>query len=289
MQAHNLAGLYDLAVLDWTAVTDRLDRGFTQAPGTGGPNRHSSWLTTLDADGAPHTTGIGSAWLDGTFWFETGQGTRKGRNLARDPRCTLALAVDEFDLVVSFNALHWVPEQELALASIRASLAPTGELLGRFVSRGDRTAIEDVIEEIRQRPRWAGYFRDFRKPYAHFRPEDYRDLATGAGLEVVRLHVNDKAWDFETRAAFTAFANATFVEWTRFLPEAESPAFVADVLDRYPSAAGRQGTGKYRNQQGQRCNSSHGIYPERCAIVSSHRAPGKSFDRSIFTWRETLE
>jgi hypothetical protein len=104
MQAHNLAQLYDLEVLDWTAVTERLDRGFTQAPGTGGPDRHSSWLTTLDADGAPHTTGIGSAWLDGTFWFETGQGTRKGRNLARDPRCTLALALDEFDLVVSGRA-----------------------------------------------------------------------------------------------------------------------------------------------------------------------------------------
>jgi hypothetical protein len=104
MHARNLAELYDLDVLDWTAVTDRLDAGFPQAPGTGGPDRHSSWLTTLDADGAPHTTGIGSAWLDGTFWFETGKDTRKGRNLARDPRCTLALAVDAFDLVVSGRA-----------------------------------------------------------------------------------------------------------------------------------------------------------------------------------------
>src|SRR5436190_13777 len=29
---------------------------------------------------------------------------------------------NEFDLLVSFNALHWVPEQEAALASIRAAL-----------------------------------------------------------------------------------------------------------------------------------------------------------------------
>src|SRR5271165_6529514 len=32
----------------------------------------------------------------------------------------------EFDLVVSFNALHWVPEQELALRSIRSALKPEG-------------------------------------------------------------------------------------------------------------------------------------------------------------------
>ena len=43
-------------------------------------------------------------WLDGTFWFETGETTRKGRNLARDPRCTLSLASDEFDLVVEGEA-----------------------------------------------------------------------------------------------------------------------------------------------------------------------------------------
>ena len=104
METHNLATLYDLPALDWESVTARLDRGITQAPGTGGPRRHSCWLTTLAPDGAPHTTGIGAAWLDGTWWFETGRTTRKGRNLARDPRCTLAVAVEEFDLAVDGTA-----------------------------------------------------------------------------------------------------------------------------------------------------------------------------------------
>jgi hypothetical protein len=43
-------------------------------------------------------------WHDGAFWFETGKTTRKGRNLARDPRCTLTLALREFDLVVDGQA-----------------------------------------------------------------------------------------------------------------------------------------------------------------------------------------
>jgi Pyridoxamine 5'-phosphate oxidase len=34
----------------------------------------------------------------------TGEATRKGRNLARDPRCTLSLASQEFDLVVDGEA-----------------------------------------------------------------------------------------------------------------------------------------------------------------------------------------
>jgi PPOX class probable F420-dependent enzyme len=75
-----------------------------QAPGAGGPGRHTCWLTTLNPDGSPHVNGVGGLWADGAFWFETGQATRKGRNLARDPRCALCLSVEEFDLVVEGDA-----------------------------------------------------------------------------------------------------------------------------------------------------------------------------------------
>jgi hypothetical protein len=40
MDAKNLATLYDLPTLDWAPISARLDQGLTQAPGTGGPNRH---------------------------------------------------------------------------------------------------------------------------------------------------------------------------------------------------------------------------------------------------------
>jgi hypothetical protein len=42
--------------------------------------------------------------VEHTFWFETGRRSRKGRNLARDPRCAPAVAVKEFDLVVEGEA-----------------------------------------------------------------------------------------------------------------------------------------------------------------------------------------
>jgi PPOX class probable F420-dependent enzyme len=104
MDAKNLADLYDLPLLDWNRIEARLERGVTMAPGTGGPDRHTCWLATIDGDGSPHVTGIGALWLDGAFWFETGDTSRKGRNLARDPRCTLSLSTHEFDLVVEGTA-----------------------------------------------------------------------------------------------------------------------------------------------------------------------------------------
>jgi len=100
MEAKNLADLYGLPPIDWADVEHRLARGVSQAPHTGGPDRHTCWLATINRDGTPHVTGVGALWFDGAFWFETGDQTRKGKNLARDTRCTLSVATHEFDLVV---------------------------------------------------------------------------------------------------------------------------------------------------------------------------------------------
>src|SRR5262249_29885282 len=70
----------------------------------------------------------------------------------------------EFDRVISFNALHWVLEQDAALRTIRTALVDAGRAMLRFVPEGRRTCLEDVIEEVRHSPRWAGHFTGFQKP-----------------------------------------------------------------------------------------------------------------------------
>jgi trans-aconitate methyltransferase len=144
---------------------------------------------------------------------------------------------DEFDWVISFNALHWVPDQVAALRSMRNALVDNGQALLRFVPQGRRRSLEDVIEEVRSSARWAGYFTNFQKPYIQFSPAEYRNLAGLNRFRVVRMDLEDRAWDFHTREEFVAFARATFVEWTRNLPENEWPAFISEVLDHYRTVA----------------------------------------------------
>jgi nitroimidazol reductase NimA-like FMN-containing flavoprotein (pyridoxamine 5'-phosphate oxidase superfamily) len=93
----------DVPGVEWDAVTAGLD-GLTQAPDTGGPNRYTTWLTTINGDGSPHVTAVGAVWIDGTFWFQTGDRTRKARNLGRDPRCAIAVSTHGFDLVIEGTA-----------------------------------------------------------------------------------------------------------------------------------------------------------------------------------------
>jgi trans-aconitate 2-methyltransferase len=143
----------------------------------------------------------------------------------------------EFDLVVSFNALHWIPDQALPLDAIRAAMRPHGRAQLRLVPKGERKSLEDVIDETRRSSRWSGYFASFHDPYLHLTAEAYGELAEQHGLKVLAIHTEAKAWDFQSRAAFVAFGSVTFVEWTQYLPEEMRLDFVTDVLDRYQHVA----------------------------------------------------
>lgn len=144
---------------------------------------------------------------------------------------------EQFDLVVSFNALHWVHEQEDVLRGIHAALKPGGHALLRFVPREKGSCIEYILEEVRSRSRWAGYFADFRPPFAHFTPVQYWEMAEKCGLEVDRIEVDIGKWDFKTREGLLAFCAGTFVAWTRQVPKEERPEFLADVVDHYRASS----------------------------------------------------
>lgn len=99
----NLDG-YNAAPIPWEKVRDHLDSGITQAPDTGGPNRHTTWLATVDRDGAPHVVPVGAFWDNGSFYFTSGPGTRKSKNLATTPECVMSVATEPFDITVEGRA-----------------------------------------------------------------------------------------------------------------------------------------------------------------------------------------
>jgi hypothetical protein len=47
---------------------------------------------------------VGALWVDDAFYFSSGPGTRKSRNLAADPHCVLTVATHAFDVVVEGTA-----------------------------------------------------------------------------------------------------------------------------------------------------------------------------------------
>jgi hypothetical protein len=102
MDTINLGEADGLPPVDWAGIAEKLDAGSAPAPDA--HNARTTWLTTVNRDGSPHVTAVGAIWLDGTFWFQTGASTRKGRNVERDPRCSIAVSIRDADVVIEGHA-----------------------------------------------------------------------------------------------------------------------------------------------------------------------------------------
>lgn len=65
-------------LLSWEWAVERLTKS------------HDYWLATTWPDGRPHQSPVWGAWMDGAVWFSCGPNSRKARNIAANPRCSIA-------------------------------------------------------------------------------------------------------------------------------------------------------------------------------------------------------
>jgi trans-aconitate 2-methyltransferase len=141
--------------------------------------------------------------------------------------------IEAFDLVVSFNALHWVPDQATALRGIVVALRQSGRAVLRLVVKGERVSLEAVAEQVRCQSRWRLYFDRFTDPYLRLTAAQYAELAEREGLHVLSQQTRLVSWNFGSDEAFFGFCKAGFGAWTRCLPSDMHDEFVHDVMRAY--------------------------------------------------------
>lgn len=112
MKSINLGADDGLPPVEWSTVLETLQSG--AAPEPDAHNARTTWLCTANEDGSPHVTAVGALWVEGAFWFQSGATTRKARNVARDPRCSVATSLRGVDVVVDGDARRVTEPGELA-------------------------------------------------------------------------------------------------------------------------------------------------------------------------------
>lgn len=66
-------------LLPWSYLTERMAAA------------HNYWVATTRPDGSPHAAPVWGLWHADAFYFSSGPGSRKGRNLAANPRAVVHL------------------------------------------------------------------------------------------------------------------------------------------------------------------------------------------------------
>jgi pyridoxamine 5'-phosphate oxidase-like protein len=62
------------------------------------------FVATVRPDGRPHSAGVGAVWADDALYFVGGPGTRRSRNLAANPACSISVRLRGIDLVLEGEA-----------------------------------------------------------------------------------------------------------------------------------------------------------------------------------------
>ena len=88
----------DFQPLAWPAAVDVFDAG------------RNYWLATVRADGSPHAAPVWGLMVDGAFCFSTAAESIKARNLTRDPRCSVQVAVGDQVVLFEGRAEPLAPE-----------------------------------------------------------------------------------------------------------------------------------------------------------------------------------
>ena len=104
MEQNNL-DIYGHDPIPWSRALDALAAADSE--------QTSHWLATVGPDGRPHVAAVGALWVDDRFYFTSGAGTRKSKNLAKNPSCVISVALKGLDLSVDGTAVLVTDEPTL--------------------------------------------------------------------------------------------------------------------------------------------------------------------------------
>ncbi len=106
---------------------------------------------------------------------------------------------EKFQLITSFSAMHWVINQEAALARMYNHLSNDGALLVVMIPMRDVEPINEALMAVVNKEEWQSCFEKFSPPlYFDMHQEAYQQLLRKLGFELNYFEAKQTMVPFET-------------------------------------------------------------------------------------------
>lgn len=141
--------------------------------------------------------------------------------------------VQEFDVVFSNAALHWIIDHIPVIEGIARSLKPSGKVLLQMGGKGNAALILSLANHKCGNGKWSVYFKDFKIPYGFYGPEEYAGWLQQAGLTANRVELIPKDMVHRSKDDLAAWVRTTWLPYTQRIPAAMQDNYIEEIVDEY--------------------------------------------------------
>jgi len=140
---------------------------------------------------------------------------------------------EQFDIVFSNAALHWIKDHKPVILGIKNSLKPNGRILLQMGGEGNAESIISLLESIIAEKEWNQYFSGFEFPYGFYDPETYELWLKEADLNPVRVELIPKDMSYKDKDGLAGWIRTTWLPYTDRVPAHQRKEFITQLVEKY--------------------------------------------------------
>jgi trans-aconitate 2-methyltransferase len=140
---------------------------------------------------------------------------------------------DQFDIVFSNAALHWLKDHRPVISGIKRSLKANGKILLQMGGKGNAQEIISTMGTFLSESEWGTYFSDFEFPFGFYDAHKYTLWLQAAGLDPVRAELIPKDMCYDSKEGLIGWMRTTWLPYTERIPVHRREEFISQFVDQY--------------------------------------------------------
>jgi trans-aconitate methyltransferase len=136
----------------------------------------------------------------------------------------------QFDIVTSFNCLHWVQDQESAIRGIANSAVDGAQIVLLLSHRKSQYHL--VLDKLCSSNKWKSYFSNYSSPRSFFDISAYESLLINSGLNVASIIEKEMFYFYKTPNELKEFFSAAGSQ-IKLIPENFKDDFLNDFVNQF--------------------------------------------------------
>lgn len=141
---------------------------------------------------------------------------------------------ETFDYIVSFSALHWIPDQQKVWENIRRHLKPQGQAIVSLNPLPRSQQLTEALIGAMQDIQFMEYFQHFEEKILmpEMTIDQYREIIIETGLKIVKCEQSTKHFEYEDHEAFASSLRAWLPHMSQ-LPEDLKTNFLNLIVSKF--------------------------------------------------------